>query len=137
MSRLIRTMALLVLAGGPFTTVTAQDISRVTAELDREHFYTLFVSVRGELVGFETIAVGGMSGVEVHPREVFRGAMLAGAFAIVVAHNHPSGDPSPSAEDRALTQRLHRAGEIVGIPVYDHIIVGGGGMYSFAQDGGL
>lgn len=110
----------------------------LTRELDREHFYALYLDVRGILIGFEVVSIGGMAGVEVHPREVFRGAMLAGAYAIVVAHNHPSGDPEPSPEDYALTRRLKEAGDIVGIPVFDHIVVApGAGMHSMVQQGGF
>jgi len=111
----------------------AQLLLRLTDELDREHFFAFFLSARGALIGFETVAVGGLSGVEVHPREVFRGAMLAGAFAVIVAHNHPSGNPEPSEADRTLTRRLVEAGELIGIPVFDHIIAGFEGSYSFAQ----
>ena len=116
----------------------AEFLLELTRELDREHFYALYLDVQGALIGFEVVAVGGMAGVEVHPREVFRGAILAGAFAIIVAHNHPSGDPTPSAEDYVLTKRLKEAGDIVGIPVYDHIVVApGAGMHSMAQQGGF
>lgn len=110
----------------------------ITAGADRESFYALYLDVRGALIGFETVATGGLAGVEVHPREVFRGAILAGAFGVIVAHNHPSGDSTPSKDDLALTRRLKEAGDIVGIPLYDHIIVADGAPYhSIAGTGAL
>jgi DNA repair protein RadC len=71
----------------------------------------------------------------VHPREVFAPAILLGAVAIVVAHNHPSGDPTPSAEDRSITAQLVSAGKLLDIPIHDHIIVGNGRYTSFADAG--
>lgn len=109
----------------------------LTKELDREHFFVFYLSAKRALVGFETVAVGGMSGVEVHPREVFRGAILAGAFSVIIAHNHPSGNPRPSDDDRRLTRRPFEAGEFLGIPVYGHVIAGEGRTYSFVKVGEL
>lgn len=71
----------------------------------------------------------------VHPREVFRDAIVKGAAAIIVAHNHPSGDEAPSREDRETTRRLQEAGRIIGIPVLDHVIVARGGSFSFRERG--
>ena len=69
------------------------------------------------------VGLGSLTEVAVHPREVFRGAMIAGAAAVILAHNHPSGDPKPSADDVKLTQRLVEVGVLLGIPVLDHVIV--------------
>lgn len=80
-----------------------------------------------------TIATGSLTGVLVHPREVFRQAVLEPANAVIFVHNHPSGDPKPSPEDVALTRRLVAAGDILGIAVLDHVIVGGNAYYSFAE----
>jgi DNA repair protein RadC len=71
----------------------------------------------------------------VHPREVFRGAIAEAAAGIIVAHNHPSGDPTPSADDRAVTRQLVEAGRIIDVPVYDHIVIGNGRYTSFAESG--
>lgn len=79
------------------------------------------------------VAIGSVHGVEVHPREVFRVAIERSAAGIVVAHNHPSGDPSPSADDTVLTARLRSIGELLGIPVVDHVIVTAASFYSFAE----
>ncbi len=70
-----------------------------------------------------------------HPREVFKAAVVANAASVVIAHNHPSGDPTPSPEDHAMTRRLCRAGELLGICVQDHVIVGHGRVYSFRTEG--
>lgn len=93
----------------------------------REMFMVASLDIGHRIIGVETTAVGTAASVEVHPRETFRGAILAGAVAIVVAHNHPSGDPAPSPNDLELTRRLVSAGELLGIPVLDHVIVTEGG----------
>lgn len=90
----------------------------------REHFWVLYLNAKHEMIAIECIAVGHLNGVDVHPREVFRGAMLAGARAVILAHNHPSGDCAPSSEDFAVTRRMKEVGELVGIPVLDHIVLG-------------
>lgn len=100
----------------------------------REHFFTVCIGPRNELVGIEKTAIGQLCQVEVHPREVFRTALLASATGIVLAHNHPSGDPSPSEHDATLTLRFMQAGELLGIPVYDHVIVTEDRHYSFAEE---
>jgi DNA repair protein RadC len=104
---------------------------------DREHFLTLVLDGKNRVLGFEIVSVGTLTASLVHPREVFKAAILANAAAIIVAHNHPSGDPTPSAEDRAITQRLKDAGELLGIRLLDHVILGDPGYYSFADSGEL
>lgn len=103
---------------------------------DREHFVVLCLSARRKLIARETVSIGTLSASLVHPRECFKPAIMSNAAAIVVAHNHPSGDHSPSAEDREATRRLQRAGELLGIPLADHVIVSSTGFFSF-RDGGL
>jgi DNA repair protein RadC len=93
----------------------------------QECFGVLYLTVRHMCMGVQTVAMGDLTGVAVHPREVFRGAMIAGAAAIILVHNHPSRDPTPSAEDIAITARLKTAGELLGVPVLDHIIMAQGG----------
>jgi len=93
------------------------------ARLKREHFRGLFLNRQGELIDDEIIAVGSRCAARVHPREIFRRAMERNATAIILCHNHPSSDPTPSPEDIELTQRLVQAGKIVGIELLDHIIV--------------
>lgn len=100
----------------------------------RELFMVACLDVRNRVLGIETTAIGCMTGVEVHPRETFRAALLTGAAALVVGHNHPSGYPRPSPEDIALTQRLRNAGELLGVPVLDHVIVTDHDHYSLAEN---
>ena len=86
---------------------------------DREHFVVLFVSARNQIIGINTVSVGTLSASLVHPRELFKPAILLGAAGVIAGHNHPSGDHQPSPEDRETTRRIVRAGEIIGIPVLD------------------
>jgi DNA repair protein RadC len=95
---------------------------------DRESFYALHLDVRHRVVDIDKVSTGSMTGVEVHPREVFRGALLSGAQAVIFVHNHPSGDSTPSRQDQELTRRLKSVGELVGVQVLDHVIVGGSGV---------
>lgn len=92
---------------------------------EREYLVAFALNVKNHLIGIIPVSVGAMSSSIVHPREVFRAAILMGASGIIVAHNHPSGDPEPSPEDISVTTRLAEAGGILGIDVLDHIIVGG------------
>jgi DNA repair protein RadC len=90
-----------------------------------ESFYTIALDIQNRVLGIEEVSRGTASGVDVHPRDVFQGAIVANAVAVVVAHNHSSsGDPEPSADDFALTRRLNKVGKLVGIPVLDHVVVG-------------
>ena len=91
--------------------------------LGKEVFWALALTVRHRVLRVLRIAEGCLSGVEVHPREVFRPLIRIGAGATILAHNHPSGDPAPSREDLNLTRRLREVGELTGIPVLDHVIV--------------
>lgn len=110
-------------------------IGRELGQADREHFIVLHLNVKNRLLAKETISIGSLSANIVHPREVFRGAVMHGSAAIILAHNHPSGDTTPSREDKELTSRLCAAGELLGIRVLDHIIVGGSWYLSLADKG--
>jgi len=101
----------------------------------REHFVVILLNRKNKIMGTKTVSVGSLSASIVHPREVFRPAIMDAAAAIVVAHNHPSGDPTPSREDIAVTRRLVRAGELLDIPVLDHVIIGDNRYHSFKQKG--
>ena len=107
------------------TPADAARLARPVMRLrDQETFVALFLSVRNALVAPpHVVAIGTLTGVEVHPRDVFRAAIAANAAGIVVLHNHPSGDPTPSAEDVELTRRLKACGDLLGIPVVDHVVV--------------
>lgn len=101
--------------------------------LSQEIFVVLALDVRNAVIDEIEVARGCLTGVEVHPREVFRPLIRMAAAAAVVAHNHPSGDPTPSPEDVFLTRRLREVGDIVGIPVLDHVVVGRGAYVSLAE----
>jgi len=91
---------------------------------------------RHRVIAEVTVSRGTLTASLVHPREVFRGAIRAAAAEIVLVHNHPSGDPTPSREDETVTERLRRAGALLGVQVLDHVIVAEGGYFSF-REGGL
>ena len=89
----------------------------------QEVFIALFLNSKNKIIGYTEVGRGGLDQCQVDPRVVFRAALLASATAIIVAHNHPSGDTAPSVEDTALTSRLVRAGQLLGCPILDHLIV--------------
>jgi DNA repair protein RadC len=102
---------------------------------DRERFLTLMLNGKNKLLAIEEVSIGSLSSSIVHPREVFKAAILANAAALICAHNHPSGDPTPSPEDRRITERLRSASEVVGISLLDHVVIGNPTFYSFAENG--
>ncbi len=101
------------------------------ADVDRERFVILLLNRKNQVIGLHTVSIGSVTASIVHPREVYKVAILANATAIICGHNHPSGDPAPSTEDRALTARLVESGKLLGIEVLDHIIVGDGSQRYF------
>ena len=105
------------------------------ADTDREHFVILMLDQKNGVIGIHTVSVGSLTASIVHPRETFKAAILANAAGLICGHQHISGDPLPSQEDRAITQRLHQAGKLLGVEVLDHIIVGDGRYFSFADEG--
>ena len=96
------------------------------ADLDREHFVALLLDSKHRVLAYETTAIGTLSATLVHPRELFKVAIRQSAAGLILAHNHPSGDPTPSPEDRALTQQLMAGAEILGIRILDHLVIGDG-----------
>ena len=101
----------------------------------KEHFLALLLDTRGRVIKTAEISIGNLDTSIVHPREVFREAMAASAASIVLAHNHPSGDPEPSNEDVQITKRLVEVGELVGIEVLDHVIIAGEKFISLKRKG--
>lgn len=101
----------------------------------RERFVVFWLNSANRVCGFEVVTEGTLNSSLVHPREVFRGAIVATSAAIIVAHNHPSGNTEPSAEDLSITKQLVEAGKTVGIPVHDHIIFADDTYTSFAERG--
>ena len=102
---------------------------------DREEFVVLLLDAKNKLLGFHVVSVGSLTSSVVHPREVYKVAILGNAAAIIFLHNHPSGDPTPSAEDLAITNRLRQVGDVLGIKVLDHVVIGDGRYVSFVDDG--
>jgi DNA repair protein RadC len=101
--------------------------------LKKEVMEIALVNVKGELIMRERISIGGLRSALTQPREVFANAIRKGASGVILAHNHPSGDPTPSKEDIAITKQLVKAGKILGIGVLDHIVIGDGCYVSFAD----
>jgi DNA repair protein RadC len=99
----------------------------------QEHFIVFDLDVRHCIITRRTVHIGTLTGVETHPREIFRDAIRNAAATIIVAHNHPSGDLTPSTLDVELTRRLRSASELVGIPILDHLVVSAEGYCSFAE----
>ena len=105
------------------------------SELAYERFVALALNTKNLLTALLPVSSGSLNASIVHPRELFQRAILANCAAVIVAHNHPSGDPSPSPEDIALTRKLVEAGELLDIPVLDHVILGYGRYTSFKENG--
>ena len=127
---------------GPYQPPISQsnDVARLCADmlrLDREEFRVLLLNAKHRVMGVHTVSIGSLTVSIVHPREVYKAAILANAAAIIGIHNHPSGNPDPSPEDHALTKRLSEAGNILGITLLDHVIIGQNTHYSFADQGQL
>lgn len=112
-------------------------LGKQIARYDREHFIVLHLNGKKNLLAKETISIGSLSSAVIHPREVFKGAVLNGSAAVILVHNHPAGDPNPSQEDIGVTERLSLAAEILGINILDHVIIGDAGYYSFFEGGKL
>ena len=108
----------------------AEDVASIFMERLRyekkEHFFSVLLNVRGEVIETDPVSVGELSSTVVHPREVFRQAIRRSAATVIFVHNHPSGDPTPSEQDILTTQRLMECGKILGIDVQDHIVIGDG-----------
>lgn len=102
---------------------------------EREHFAAVFLNTRHNLLAYEVLFTGSLDCAEVHPREIVKQALRHNASAVVIAHNHPSGDPTPSAADRAITLRIRDALRTVDIRLLDHFVIGVGDPYSMASKG--
>jgi DNA repair protein RadC len=115
------------------------DAARLTMDrlrfAEAERFLVLLLNTRHEVLAAIEVTRGGLASSPVHPREVFKPAVREGAAAVIVVHNHPSGDPTPSRADLAITARLRRAATVMGIPVLDHIIIGDGRWVSLRERG--
>jgi DNA repair protein RadC len=107
-----------------------------TIDRDKEHFYVMHMNSRQQVNLVELVAIGTLDNTPFHPRETFRRAVIEGACSIIVAHNHPTGDVTPSEADIKVTRKLHNAGEILNIPLLDHLIISGhsGDFFSFKDN---
>jgi len=102
-------------------------------ELNKEHFIAVFLDTKNRIIGEKIISIGTLNSSLTHPREIFKEAIQHSANSIILVHNHPSGDCSPSKEDEKITEILFKSGELINIKALDHIIVGNGSYYSFAN----
>ena len=112
-------------------------IEKEFSDLDREMFGILNMNTKGEVINMSIVSVGTLSAALVHPREVFKSSILSNASTILCFHNHPSGNVTPSETDIEMTERLREAGDLLGIPLVDHIIIAPGsqGSFSFLEHG--
>ena len=104
---------------------------------NKEVFVGFYLDSQSKVISREIISIGILNSVIVHPREIFRTAIIRNANAIIVAHNHPSGNLEPSSEDIEITKKLRQSGDIIGIKLFDHVIVSNEGYYSFSDRGKL
>jgi len=116
-----------------------QDVANLMTEelryFQKEHFVCLFLNTKNHVIAQETMSIGSLNASIVHPREVFRAAIKRSSASIICVHNHPSGDPTPSPEDIQITRRLIESGELLGIEVLDHIIIGDQQFVSLKEQG--
>ena len=113
----------------------ADVIAPTFANLDREACVVAMLDTKHRVLDVQLLSLGSIDHTFMSPREVYRAALGAGAAAIVIAHNHPSGDPEPSTDDEAVTRRLHKAGETIGVSLLDHLVIGGDRWVSLARRG--
>lgn len=104
-------------------------------DADREQVVAIHLDTKLKVLQMERVAIDSLNSAIIHPREVFKSAILANAYGVMLVHNHPSGDCTPSEEDRAITRKVAAAGEVLGIQLVDHIIIGGTGFCSLREMG--
>jgi len=114
-----------------------QEYARTYAAAQKEHFLAIHLNTRHVPTSLEVVSIGTLSTSLVHPREVFRTAIAGGTASLILVHNHPSGDPSPSPDDIEITTRLVKVGELVGIEILDHVILARERYFSFREEGFL
>ncbi|MGE5576942.1 MAG: RadC family protein [Syntrophothermus sp.] len=118
---------------------TPADVSKLLMPqmryMDKEHFLVLFLNTKNQILGKKVVSIGSLNASIVHPRELFRESIRHGSAAIILAHNHPSGDPAPSQEDLTMTRRVAEGGRLLGIEVLDHVIIGDNRFVSLKERG--
>jgi DNA repair protein RadC len=105
-------------------------------DADKEHFYALLLNTKNVVIAVELISIGSLNASIVHPREILKPAIAVSAGSIVLVHNHPTGNPSPSREDIEFTRRFAKCGELIGIEMLDHVIIGDNGQFVSLKEGG-
>ena len=113
----------------------AYDFLKNVRKYDRESLYSIMLDAGNQVLGCEEVSRGALNTTRTHPREIYKSAILSNALGIILAHNHPSGNLDPSAEDIEFTRAVGRAGEIIGIELYDHVIVSDSGYASLRERG--
>lgn len=124
-----------IIINGPEDVANLEFIKEDLIPADRECLFCLHLTIKHKVVSYEVVSIGSLNQSVVHPREVFKAAILFNASEIILAHNHPSGDPEPSPEDITVTSKLIEAGKTIGIEVLDHIIFGDRGFVSLKERG--
>lgn len=112
-------------------------VKPMIADPNKEFFMALYLNTKNGVMKQEIISIGSLNANVVHPREVFKTACMISAASVIVAHNHPSGDPTPSREDIEITKKLYEAGKMMGIELLDHVIIGYEKIYGFKENGQL
>ena len=115
----------------------ADFVRKLLPDNSREHFIVLHLDGAHQVIGYAVVATGTANACLIHPREVFQGAVLMGAVALIISHNHPSGDDTPSAEDLKMTANLKEAAQLLGMKILDHVIVTDEGFHSLMEEGRL
>lgn len=116
---------------------TAYDVLsqvRDIADKKQEYLIVLYLNARHELILKEVVGIGSLNSLRITPKEIFSNALQTPCASLIVVHNHPSGDPNPSDDDLSFTRRIQKAGEVMGIPLVDHVIISKSGYYSFRED---
>ena len=116
----------------------ARTVAKIFSDLQnetKEKFITINVDAKNKIISFEVVALGNLSTVLFKPGEAFRTSLMVNAYGVVVIHNHPSGDPEPSKDDKAVTSKLKKIADLMGLAFHDHVIIGSSGYYSFAEKG--
>ena len=125
------------MSGSSEAQVLIRNLINAQGQPDREQFCVLLLDAKNKTIGLNIVSTGSLSSASVHPREVLKPAILANASAMILAHNHPSGELIPSAEDKAITKRIIQASNIIGITVHEHLIISmdEDRYFSFADQG--